>query len=49
MATYPNYNLNEPYEAYTDELKSAWDTMSQEDKTKSFTSGLEKQSNYRYI
>ena len=35
MATYPNYNLNEPYEAYTDELKSAWDTMSQEDKTKS--------------
>ena len=34
MATYPNYNLNEPYEAYTDELKSAWDTMSQEDKTK---------------
>ena len=35
MVTYPNYNLNEPYEAYTDELKSAWDTMSQEDKTKS--------------
>ena len=35
MATYPNYNLNGPYEAYTDELKSAWDTMSQEDKTKS--------------
>lgn len=35
MATYPNYNLNEPYEAYTDELKSVWDTMSQEDKTKS--------------
>lgn len=34
MATYPNYNLNEPYEAYTDELKSVWDTMSQEDKTK---------------
>ena len=34
MTTYPNYNLNEPYEAYTDELKSAWDTMSQEDKTK---------------
>ena len=35
MATYPNCNLNEPYEAYTDELKCAWDTMSQEDKTKS--------------
>ena len=35
MATYPNYNLNEPYEAYTDELKSVWESMSQEDKTKS--------------
>ena len=34
MATYPNYNLNEPYEAYTDELKANWDSMSQEDKTK---------------
>lgn len=34
MATYPNYNLNEPYEAYTDELKSNWESMSQEDKTK---------------
>ena len=34
MATYPNYNLNEPYEAYTDELKFNWESMSQEDKTK---------------
>ena len=35
MATYPLYNLNEPFEAYTDELKQNWDSMSQEDKTKS--------------
>lgn len=34
MATYPNYNLNEPYEAYTDELKEAWETMEQGEKTK---------------
>ena len=26
MATYPDYNLNEPYAAYTDELKGIWDT-----------------------
>ena len=25
MATYPSYNLNEPFEAYTDELKQNWD------------------------
>lgn len=35
MATYPNYNLNEPYEAYTEELKSQWDVLSQNDKLKS--------------
>ncbi len=35
MATYPSYNLNEPFEAYTDELKQNWGSMSQEDKTKS--------------
>jgi len=35
MATYPNYNLNEPYEAYTEELKSQWDVLSQDDKLKS--------------
>ena len=33
MATYPSYNLNEPFEAYTDELKQNWDSMSQQDKT----------------
>ena len=35
MATYPDYNLNEPYEAYTDELKGIWDTTDQTEKTKS--------------
>ena len=35
MATYPSYNLNEPYEAYTDELKQNWDAMEQAEKTKS--------------
>lgn len=35
MATYPNYNLNEPYAAYTDELKGIWDTTDQAEKTKS--------------
>lgn len=34
MATYPNYNLNEPYSPYTDELKHVWDTMEQKEKTK---------------
>ncbi len=35
MATYPDYNLNEPYSAYTEELKGIWDTTDQEEKTKS--------------
>ena len=35
LAGYPNYNLNEPYEPNTDELKTAWSEMSQSDKTKS--------------
>ena len=35
MATYPDYNLNEPYAAYTDELKGIWDTTDQTEKTKS--------------
>ena len=35
MATYPSYNLNEPYEAYTEELKQSWDSMEQAEKTKS--------------
>ena len=34
MATYPNYNLNQPYVAYTDELKETWDSMEQAEKTK---------------
>ena len=35
MATYPDYNLNDPYAAYTDELKGIWDTADQAEKTKS--------------
>lgn len=34
MATYPNYNLNSPYEPYTDELKEIWDNIEQGEKTK---------------
>lgn len=34
MAGYPNYNLNQPYEPNTEELKSSWSTLSQGDKTK---------------
>lgn len=34
MATYPNYNLNEPYEAYTEELKGIWSSLEQKEKTK---------------
>ncbi len=34
MATYPDYNLNEPYSAYTDELKGIWSDLEQADKTK---------------
>ena len=34
MATYPGYDLNEPYTINTEELKSVWDTLSQEDKSK---------------
>ena len=33
MATYPSYNLNEPYEPYTEELQASWDSMEQKDKT----------------
>ena len=35
MATYPNYDLNNPYDAYTEELKGIWDTQDQAEKTKS--------------
>ncbi len=34
MATYPSYNLNEPYEPYTEELKGIWDSLEQKEKTK---------------
>ncbi len=34
MATYPSYNLNNPYEAYTEELRQNWDSMEQAEKTK---------------
>ena len=34
MANYPSYNLNEPYEPYTGELKEKWDSLSQDEKTK---------------
>lgn len=32
MATYPNYNLNEPFTPNTPELQAAWETMSSEEK-----------------
>lgn len=34
MATYPSYDLNEPYEPYTEDLKGKWDSLSQEEKTR---------------
>lgn len=34
MATYPDYNLNEPYEPNTEELKAIWESMRSSDKTK---------------
>lgn len=34
MTTYPDYDLNSPYEINTDELKGNWDSMSSQDKTK---------------
>ena len=33
MANYPSYNLNNPYEPYTDELKETWDSLEQQEKT----------------
>lgn len=35
MATYPSYDLNKPYEPYTDELKQTWEALEQAEKTKS--------------
>ena len=34
MATYPSYNLNEPYTINNEELKSNWDNMEQSEKSK---------------
>ena len=34
LASYPSYNLNEPYEPNTEELKNAWESMPQSDRTK---------------
>ena len=33
MATYPNYDLNSPYEINNDELKAIWDTLSSSEKS----------------
>jgi len=35
MVTYPNYNLNEPFEPNTEELKAMWGEMSAKDKNNS--------------
>lgn len=34
MATYPSYDLNNPYSPYTEELKQSWDSLEQSEKTK---------------
>ena len=34
MATYPGYDLNDPYTINIEELKAVWDTLNQEDKSK---------------
>ena len=34
MATYPSYNLNEPYTINNEEMKSNWDNIEQAEKTK---------------
>jgi len=35
MATYPSYNLNEPYEIVDEELKNVWDTLGNKERTES--------------
>lgn len=34
MVTYPNYNLNDPYSPYTEELKQNWENIEQAEKNK---------------
>ena len=34
MATYPTYNLNDPYSAYTEDLEGIWPNLEQGEKTK---------------
>ena len=38
IAGYPNYNLNSPYDAYTDDLKNVWDSLTQDEKSKNLQS-----------
>lgn len=42
MATYPNYNLNSPYEINNEELKSIWDTIRKWRKKPIFATNVEK-------
>jgi len=37
MSSYPEYNLNSPYEPITDELKSVWENLSSSEKSKELT------------
>ena len=38
MATYPSYNLNEPYTINSEELKANWENIEQKEKTKALQS-----------
>ena len=41
MATYPTYNLNDPYSAYTEDLEGIWPNLEQGEKTKRIASCVE--------